>query len=107
MSFAKHKPATDADLVAVPTISVAEIPFGNIVTHRHLVSRLGRARSTLASRARTTSYQFDNEGAGGWIVSIEPLRQPGPRVEVRDIANPPWEALSLINAETHLTIAPD
>jgi Uma2 family endonuclease len=85
MTIAMHKPATYADLEAVPPNLAAEILSGTLVTH--LRPLLGHGRATSALGAITTgSYQLGNGGPEGWEFIVEPELHLGPHVVVPDIA---------------------
>ena len=84
MTISKHKPATYADLEAVPSNLVAEIIFGTLVTHPRPLFGHGRATSALGA-ITTGSYQFGNGGPGGWEFIDEPELHFGSHVVVPDI----------------------
>jgi Uma2 family endonuclease len=106
MSIARQKPATYADLEAVPDTLVAEILFGNLVTHPRPTFRHGGATSALGMVAGG-AYQFGNGGPGGWIFIDEPELHLGPHIVVPDIAGWRRERLSVPNNEAHLSVAPE
>ena len=66
MADASHKPATYADLEAVPEHLVAEILFGHLVTHPRHVRRHGGAASVLGM-AIGGPFQLKIGGPGGWV----------------------------------------
>jgi len=80
-----RKPATYADLEAVPEHLVAEILFGNLVTHPRPTRRHGGAASAVGATV-VSAYQFGVRGPGGWIFVDEPELHLGPHVVVPDIA---------------------
>ena len=106
MTIAKHKPATYADLEAVPPNLVAEILFGTLVTHPRPL--LGHGRATSALGAITTgSYQFGNGGPGGWEFIVEPELHLGSHVVVPDIGG--WRRTRSPgpSSAAYTTVAPD
>ena len=106
MSVTKHKPATYADLEAVPPNLVAEILFGTLVTHPRPILDHAEATNALGALA-TGSYQFGNGGPGGWTFPIEPELHLGSHVVVPDIAGWRRERLQPQRHAAFTTIAPD
>jgi Uma2 family endonuclease len=106
MTVATHKPATYADLEAVPSNLVAEIIFGELVTHPR--PNLSHSEATSALGAITTgSYQFGNGGPGGWTFRDEPELHLGTHVLVPDIAGWRSERLHAQRRAAFATVAPD
>jgi len=102
-----HKPATYADLEAVPPHLVAEILFGSLVTHPRPAPRHGAAASAMGSTL-SQPFQFGAGGPGGWIFIIEPELHLGPHVIVPDIAGWRRERLPASAVEgAYVEIAPD
>lgn len=85
MAAPAKTPATYADLEAVPPHLVAEILFGDLVTHPRPVRRHGGATSALGM-AIGSPYQLGIGGPGAWIFVDEPELHLGPHVVVPDIA---------------------
>jgi len=106
MSIARRKPATYADLEAVPPNLVAEILFGTLVTHPRPTMGHGGATSALGAIA-TGSYQFGNGGPGGWVFVDEPELHLGSHVVVPDIAGWKRERLKGPSSAAYATVAPD
>ena len=84
MSQHKPKPATYADIEALPPNVVGEILFGSLVTHprparRHLVAA-SRVGGILGQ-----SFDFGTGGPGGWVIIDEPEIHLGPHVVVPGI----------------------
>ena len=100
------KPATYADLEAVPPHLVAEILFGELVTHPRPVRRHGGATSALGG-VLTGTYQFGIGGPGGWVFVDEPELHLGPHVLVPDIAGWRRERLQPQRHDAFTTISPD
>jgi hypothetical protein len=66
MAETAEKPATYADIEALPEHLVGEILFGHLVTHPRPTRRHGGATSAVGAVV-TTSHQFGSGGPGGWI----------------------------------------
>lgn len=93
MSERVIKPATYADLEAVPPHLVAEILFGSLVTHPR--PRPEHAAASVALGDELASpYQKGRGGPGGWIFLAEPELHLGPHVVVPDLAG--WRAERLL-----------
>ena len=86
MTQALERPATYADLEAVPEPLVAEILFGRLVTHPRPTRRHGGASGALLALLGNP-YQFGINGPGGWVFVDEPELHLGPHVAVPDIAS--------------------
>ncbi len=85
MADASHKPATYADLEAVPEHLVAEILFGNLVTHPRPATKHGYAATSLADEL-VSPFQKGRGGPGGWAFVCEAEIHLGSHVTVPDIA---------------------
>ena len=85
MTEPRRKIATYADLEAVPDHLVAELLFGNLVTHPRSSPRHGIASLSLGDEL-VGPFQKGRGGPGGWIFSSEPELHLGPHVTVPDIA---------------------
>ena len=77
--------ATYADLVAVPPHLVAEIVFGNLVTHPRPSGFHGASALSLGEEL-VGPFQKGRGGPGGWIFMVEPELHMGPHVVVPDLA---------------------
>ncbi len=106
MSETLAKPATYADLETVPPHLVAEILFGNLVTHPRPVPRHGGATSVLGM-VIGNPHQLGIGGPGGWIFVDEPELHLGPHVVVPDIAGWRRERLTEAQDKAFFEIAPD
>jgi Uma2 family endonuclease len=100
------RPATYADLEAVPKHLVAEIIDGILHTHprpspRHAVTA-GSLIDELAS-----PFQKGRGGPGGWIFAVEPELHLGRHVLVPDIAGWRRERMSVAPATSYFEVAPD
>ena len=100
------KPATYADLEAVPPHRVAEIIYGALVTHPRPSPRHALAASALGGRL-TPSYQRGDGGPGGWIFMGEPELHFGSNVVVPDIAGWRRERLPALPTTAYLETPPD
>jgi len=100
------RPATYADLEAVPPHLVAEILFGELVTHPRPVLRHGRATSVLGMIIGGP-YQLGTGGPGGWVFVDEPELHLGPHVVVPDIAGWRRERFTEATDKAYSEIAPD
>jgi Uma2 family endonuclease len=106
MSIARYKAATYADLQAVPDNLVAEIIFGELVTHPRPVLGHGAATSALGA-VTSAPYQFGQGGPGGWVFVDEPEIHLGPHVLVPDIAAWRRERWLAKSSDPFITVAPD
>lgn len=86
MAERDRRPATYADLEAVPPHLVAEIIDGELVTHPRPSFRHGGAAVALGSKL-VPPFQFgDGGGPGGWVFVDEPELHLSPDVVVPDMA---------------------
>lgn len=93
MGEAKRKPATYADLEAVPPELTAEIIFGVLETHPRPVPRHARAAARLTAIVGPP-FDLGSGGPGGWIFMIEPELHLGPHVLAPDLAG--WRRQRLL-----------
>ena len=101
-----ERPATYADIEALPPHLVGEILFGALVTHPRPHRRHGGAASALGALS-STAYQFGVGGPGGWIFVDEPELHLGPHVTVPDIAGWRRERMTEPADKPYFEIAPD
>lgn len=101
-----ERPATYADLEAVPPHLVAEILFGRLVTHPRPAPRHGAATASLIDEL-VGPYQKGRNGPGGWIFVDEPELHLGPHTAVPDIAGWRKERFSQPPDKAYFEIAPD
>lgn len=106
MAEAAPRPATYADLEAVPANLVAEIIHGALVTHPRPSPRHAVAANVLGSEL-TGGFQFGRGGPGGWVFMVEPELHFGANVVVPDIAGWRRERLSSLPDKAWIEIAPD
>jgi len=99
------KPATYAELEAVPPHLVAEILAGELVTHPRPAPR--HAAAALALGREVSGPMLGGPGGGGWIFLAEPELHLGFDVIVPDIAVWRRERLSRAPQTAYIDIAPD
>jgi Putative restriction endonuclease len=106
MSKTAAKPATYADLEAVPPLLTAEILFGNLVTHPRPAPRHAAAHVRLIT-VLGGPFDFGVGGPGGWYFLLEPELHLGPHVAAPDLAG--WKRERLIGAvdKAWIEVAPD
>ena len=102
----KARPATYADIEALPPNMVGEIIFGVLHAHPRPAPRHGVATITLGSEV-TGPFQFGRGGPGGWIFMNEPELHLGPHVVVPDIAGWRRERLTPFPATAFIETPPD
>ena len=98
--------ATYADLEAVPPHLVAEILFGELVTHPRPTFGHGAAMSGMGVLVGGP-FQFGQGGPGGWVFVDEPELHLGPHVVVPDIAGWRRERVTWTGRAPHVDVAPD
>ena len=101
-----ERPATYADLEAVPPHLVAEILFGRLVTHPRPAPRHSLAASALGGELHG-SFQRGKGGPGGWIFLDEPELHLGKHVAVPDIAAWRLERLPELPDTAYIETPPD
>lgn len=108
MTDAAKRPATYADLEAVPDHLVAELLFGNLVTHPRPHRRHGGASSVLGM---VLGPPFQLGGGprtpGGWIFVDEPELRLGPHVMSPDICGWRRERMTEPEDQAYFEIPPD
>lgn len=101
------RPATYADLEAVPENLVAEIIDGVLRTHPRPSFRHGGSASALNIRLGN-AFQFGGQdGPGGWVFVVEPELKLGSQIVVPDLAAWKKERLSMAPETSYSEIAPD
>ena len=85
MTAAVQRPATYADLEALPANMVGEIIDGALHANPRPASRHARASSRLGMRLGS-AFDSDDGEPGGWILLDEPELHLGPDVLVPDLA---------------------
>jgi len=106
MARQARRAATYEDLLAVPEHLVAEILFGELVTHpRPAPLHLGAA--SVLGGILIPPFQLGRGGPGGWIFLDEPELHLGEHVTVPDLAGWRRERLSPPPERAWIDIAPD
>ena len=101
-----QRAATYEDLRAVPEPLVAEILFGELVTHPRPAPPHASAASALGG-ALAPPYQFGRGGPGGWVILDEPELHLGEHVVVPDLAGWRRERLPTMPETAWFEVAPD
>lgn len=107
MTKALDRPATYADLEAVPPHLVAEILFGALVTHPRPHRRHGAASTALTDEIVGPFQKGRGGGPGGWIFVAEPELHLGPHIAVPDIAGWRRERMTEPADKAFFEIVPD
>jgi hypothetical protein len=106
MSRTKQRPATYADIEALPQHVVGEIAFGALHTHPRPTPRHSVAANAVGSMI-TGPFQFGTGGPGGWLFMTEPELHLGPHVLVPDIAGWRRERLPKLPDTAYVETPPD
>jgi Putative restriction endonuclease len=96
MPVTKTKPATYADIEALPPNVVGEILYGALVTQPR-PARRHAAASSILGMTLGPPFSFGNGGPGGWIIIDEPELHLGQHVVVPDLAG--WKRERLVGRE--------
>jgi Uma2 family endonuclease len=100
------RPATYADLEAVPEHLVAEIIGGELMTHPRPSPRHGGTANALGHEL-TGPFQKGTGGPGGWVFFVEPEVKFGRDILVPDIAGWRRERLPAYPERNYFEIGPD
>lgn len=106
MLKSKPRPATYADIEALPPNMVGEIIFGVLHAHPRPTPRHARA----AGRALTEldgPFDRGRGGPGGWIFLVEPELHLGPHVVVPDLAGWKRERLTPFPETAYIETPPN
>lgn len=106
MTRAARPTATYEDLLAVPKHLVAEILFGELVTHPRPVPRHARVTSRL-NAILAPPFDLGVGGPGGWAFLVEPELHLGEHVAVPSLAAWRRERLPAIPDTAWMEVAPD
>ena len=106
MAQTAKRAATYEDLLAVPEPLVAEILFGELVTHPRPAAPHVIAASALG-HVLGPPFQTGVGGPGGWIFAVEPELHLGQHVTVPDLAAWRIERLSALPKTAWFGVAPD
>jgi Uma2 family endonuclease len=101
-----QRAATYQDLLAAPEHLVAEILFGELVTHPRPAPPHTSAASALGG-VLTPPFQFGRGGPGGWVILDEPELHLGQHVVVPDLAGWRLERLPAMPETAWFEVAPD
>jgi Uma2 family endonuclease len=106
MADTKLRPATYADIEALPPNMVGQILFGVLHAHPRPAPRHSRASSMLGIELGGP-FDLGRGGPGGWIILDEPELHLGPHVVVPDIAGWRRERLPRLPDTAYFETAPD
>ncbi len=106
MAEREKRPATYADLEAVPPHLVAEIIDGTLMTHPRPSLRHGLAMTSLTDEL-TGPFQKGRGGPGGWVFVVEPELHLADDVLVPDFAGWRRERLPVLPETPYTDIPPD
>lgn len=102
----KGKPATYAEIEALPANVVGQIAFGVLHTHPRPAPRHTRATTRMVSEL-DGPFDRGRGGPGGWIILAEPEVHLGSHVVVPDIAGWRRESLQRLPDAAFIDTAPD
>jgi Uma2 family endonuclease len=100
------RPATYADILALPENVVGEILDGELVVSPRPAPRHSMASSALGATLGSP-FQFGDGGPGGWWILDEPELHLGESVLVPDLAGWRRERLPVLPEEAFFTLPPD
>ena len=106
MALTDQKPATYADIEALPANMVGQILFGVFHAHPRPAPRHGLAANNLGAEI-TTPFGFGRGGPGGWVFFVEPELHLDDHVVVPDIAGWRRERMPTLPATAYFETAPD
>ena len=106
MTVLKPKPATYADIEALPPHVTGEILYGSLVTQPRPASPHIVAASAMGYLLGPP-FHFGSGGPGGWIILSEPEIHLGPHVVVPDIAGWKRERFTDLSGVAFYSVAPD
>jgi Uma2 family endonuclease len=106
MTAPVKRPATYADIEALPPHVTGEIINGVLYTQPRPVRRHSGAASALGI-ALGNPFQFGREGPGGWVFVDEAELHLGPHTVVADMAGWRVERMTESPDEPYFTIPPD
>lgn len=102
----RNRPATYADIEALPPHVVGQILFGVLHAHPRPAPRHARAASSLGIELGGP-FDRGRSGPGGWIILDEPELHLGPHVVVPDIAGWRRERMPKLPETAFFEVAPD
>lgn len=102
----KNRPATYADLEALPANVTGEILYGVLYGHPRPAPRHGVAAGELQAEL-TPPFRRGRGGPGGWLFAVEPELHLGPHVVVPDIGGWRNERLTPFPKTAYVETPPD
>ena len=105
-AITRTRPATYADIEALPAHVVGEILFGVLHTHPRPAPRHSMAATSLADEV-VSPFQKGRGGPGGWVILAEPELHLGPHIVVPDIAGWRRERMPRLPETAYFETAPD
>lgn len=106
MAQPKARPATYADIEALPENMVGEILFGALHTHPRPAPRHARASTKLGAEL-DGPFDRGRGGPGGWVILDEPELHLGPHVIVPDLSGWRRERLPKLPETAFFETPPD
>jgi Uma2 family endonuclease len=106
MAKLQPRPATYADIEALPPHVTGEIAFGVLHSHPRPAPRHGVASSVLGAEL-LSPFQMGRGGPGGWIFIDEPELHLGPHIVSPDIAGWRRERLPVLPDTAYIETPPD
>ena len=106
MLKSKSRPATYADIEALPPHVTGEIIFDVLHSHPRPSPRHGLAANRLSQQV-TGPFDLGSGGPGGWIFIVEPELHLGPHVVVPDLAGWRRERLTPFPETAYIDTPPD
>ena len=106
MSVPKPRPATYADIEALPPHVVGEIAFGVLHTHPRPSPKHGHAAFGVQTELGGP-FHMDRGGPGGWIFQPEPELHLGPHIVVPDVAGWRRERMPRLPKTAYFDTPPD
>jgi Uma2 family endonuclease len=106
MTLPARRPATYADIAALPEHVVGEILNGELVVSPRPAPRHADVSSNLGGTL-IPPFRFGDGGPGGWRILDEPELHLGEDVLVPDLAGWRLERMPVLPEEAYFTLAPD
>jgi Uma2 family endonuclease len=106
LAHPKVKPASYAEIEALPAHVVGQIAFGVLHAHPRPAPRHARAATRMASEL-DGPFDRGRGGPGGWILLAEPEQHLGPHVIVPDIGGWKRERLPRLPDAAFIETPPD
>ena len=106
MATSRRKPATSADIEALPPHMVGEIAYGVLHTHPRPAPRRSLAATELQGEL-FSPFRRVRGGPGGWVFHVEPELHLGDHTLVPDIASWRQERMPRLPETAFFELAPD